>query len=346
MESKKGFNVFDSMLSGASLKAAGVDEADTGQATTPRPMLKVRPIKLTDLIPSNDNFYAVDKIAELKASIEMFGVLQNLIVKPREGGKFEILAGERRYRACVELVAEGKTEYEYVPCGIQGERDEIKEQILLIITNSTQRELTDYEKMQQAEKLTKHYTALKKRDNLPGRVRDLVAEALNTSSTQVGRMNAIINNLTPELKNEFQAGRIGLSAAYELSGLTEDKQQEAAADIQEKGGLSLNDVRDKKQDPAPTDDTPAAPLPKEPPAPYEPKNYPETPQDFTEGQADNDDETASVDFIDMSAEEKAEAAIAFLQSKRFTLFAPGDDTRVLDFIIETLENHAEARRGI
>lgn len=303
------------------------------------PMLKVIPISINDLIPSGDNFYSVDNIAELKTSIEMFGVVQPLAVKPLEGDKYRIIAGHRRYTACMELVAEGKREFAYIPCGIHAERDEIKERILLIMTNSTTRELSDWEKMKQAEELQKYFAVLKKRDNLPGRVRDLVAEALNTSSTQIARMNAITNNLAPELKDEFQAGRLGLSAAYELSGLSEETQKKAVEDIREKGGLSLNDVKEKKQEAAPPDEPPtnAAPAP-------EPKYYPETPPDFEEGQEEEQDAPENQDFADMSAEDKTEAAVAFLNRKRFTLFAPGEDTRVLDFIIDTLETYATQER--
>jgi len=40
-----------------------------------------------------------DELAELAASIEAYGVLQPVIVRPARGG-FEIIAGERRVRAC------------------------------------------------------------------------------------------------------------------------------------------------------------------------------------------------------------------------------------------------------
>lgn len=356
---------------------AGAGEGAAERETQERPALKVIAISINDLIPSSDNFYSVEHITELKNSIEMFGVLQNLTVKPLEGGKYRIIAGHRRHRACAELVAEGKTEYEYVPCGIQAERDEIKERILLIMTNSTTRELSDWERMKQAEELNKYFSILKKRDNLPGRVRDLVAEALNTSSTQVARMGAIAKNLTPELTAEFKAGRLGLSAAYELSGMDQDRQREALTEYQEKGGLSINDVREKKQEaaepsaaqgeaPAPTDadstdadlmreieqgeekawedfkntgkNTPApVPSPAAAPAPRPERTYPETPPDFEEGEAEEQDAPEKQDFADMSELEQVNAAISFLNSKRFTLFAPGEDTRIYDFIIEALE---------
>jgi len=275
-------------------------------------MLKIVYLSVFDLIPSGDNFYAVDKIAELKASIEMFGVKQNLTVKPLENGKYEIIAGHRRHMACMELVNEGKTEFEYVPCGIEYGRDEIMEKILLIMTNSTNRELTDWEKMKQAEELRKYFEILKKQERLPGRVRDLVAEALNTSPTQIGRMDAIANNLSDDFKQEFKENNINISTAYELSGLPEDKQKKAFEEYTEKGGLSLNDVRDIKKDAAPvTADT------DEP----EPIKLPR-------------------DFKDMDVSGKVGAAIDFLNFDRFrTRFSPGIDIRIYDFIIEVLKEY-------
>lgn len=352
------FNL-NQLLSGVSLQTEQGAAAGAEQETTRRPPLKVVPLNIRDLIPSTDNFYSVENISELKSSIEMFGVLQNLTVKPLEGGKYKIIAGHRRYKACVELVAEGKTEYEYVPCGIQAEPDEIKERILLIMTNSTTRELSDWEKMKQAEELRKYFEILKKRDNLPGRVRDLVAEALDTSATQIARMTAIEKNLAPEFTKEFKAGRLGLSAAYELSGMSAERQETAYTEYQEKGGLSLNDVREKKQETMPppsnspitdnnTERESAMPVPPptdthaEPPASRpEPREYPTTPSDFEEGQRNEEDAPESQDFADMSEEEKAAIAIALLNRKRFALFAPGEDTRPLEFIIEILESHSD-----
>ncbi|MEZ3437592.1 MAG: ParB/RepB/Spo0J family partition protein [Oscillospiraceae bacterium] len=324
-----------------------VSMADSSAAEseeTRRPPLKVVSLNIRDLVPSENNFYSVENVEELKTSIEIFGVLQNLTVKPLDNGKYEIISGHRRHKACTELVAEGKTEFEYVPCGIQSERDEIKEQILLIMTNSTARELTDWEKMKQAEELRKNFEILKKREDLPGRVRDLVAEALNTSPTQIARLNAIDNNLTPEFKEEFKEGRIGTSAAYELSGMSEEQQKQAYSDYKEKGGISAKEVKAEKRQTEQFEDSmnAVAEIAEQapPPAPAEPltfEEYPETPEDFEEGEESGDfEETQSGDFADFTAEEKAAAAIEFLESKRFSLFAPGEDTRIFDFIIEML----------
>jgi ParB family chromosome partitioning protein len=41
-------------------------------------------------------------LSDLKASIEAKGVLEPILVRPREGGRFSIIAGERRFRAAME----------------------------------------------------------------------------------------------------------------------------------------------------------------------------------------------------------------------------------------------------
>lgn len=333
------FNL-NQLLNSASMADGSAAESKENR----RPPLKVVSLNIRDLVPSKNNFYSVENVEELKTSIEIFGVLQNLTVKPLDNGKYEIISGHRRHKACTELVAEGKTEFEYVPCGIQSERDEIKEQILLIMTNSTARELTDWEKMKQAEELRKNFEILKKREDLPGRVRDLVAEALNTSPTQIARLNAIDNNLTPEFKEEFKEGRIGTSAAYELSGMSEEQQKQAYSDYKEKGGISAKEVKEEKRQTEQFEDSMKAVAEvaeqAPPPAIVEPpilEEYPETPEDFEEGEeSGNFEEIQSGDFADLTAEQKATAAIDFLNSKRFALFSPGEDTRIFDFIIETL----------
>lgn len=340
------FNL-NQLLNTASMSESGAAESEE----TRRPPLKVVSLNIRDLVPSKNNFYSVDNVEELKTSIEIFGVLQNLTVKPLGNGKYEIISGHRRHKACTELVAEGKSEFEYVPCGIQSERDEIKEHILLIMTNSTARELTDWEKMKQAEELRKNFEILKKRENLPGRVRDLVAEALNTSATQIARLNAIENNLSDDFKNEFKEGKIGTSAAYELSGMGEEQQTAAFEEYKEKGGVSVNEVKEQKRqaesaeplqtsEPAKSTEPPATDEPSERLKEYEPpilEEYPETPPDFSEGGENSEsEETGSRDFADLTTEQKITAAVEFLESKRFVLFAPGEDTRVFDFIIETL----------
>ena len=47
--------------------------------------------------------FTQQELQELADSIKIYGVLQPILVRPQEGGKFEIIAGERRFRAASML---------------------------------------------------------------------------------------------------------------------------------------------------------------------------------------------------------------------------------------------------
>lgn len=209
---------------------------------------KITHISVHSLEPSQGNFYSTEQIEELKASIAAFGIKQNLIVTPLEGGKYRVIAGHRRRLAILSLVEEGKREFEKVPCTIETEEDELRERLLLITTNSTARQLSDWEKIKQAEELRTLLEQIKKRDKIPGRLRELIASTLDTSPAQVGRMEAISKNLAPEFKEELKEGRVNMSTAYEISGMPIDQQQEAYEEYRERGNVSIKDVKEKKKE--------------------------------------------------------------------------------------------------
>lgn len=211
-----------------------------------RRLLKVIPLSIHNLVPSKDNFYSVDDIAELKDSIEMFGIKQNLLVKPLEDGRYRLISGHRRRLAAMALVNDGYSEYEYVPCAIEPSADELLERLLLITTNATIRQLSDWEKIEQVREMRALLEEYRKNNDLPGHTRDIIAQALSTSPTSIGRMEAIDRNLSPEFKEELKDGNLNISTAYELSGLPSEKQREALEEYKDKGGLSINDVKQKK----------------------------------------------------------------------------------------------------
>ena len=296
-----GFNIND-LLNGKS-KGAAVQTAEgpAEQEST----FDVVMIDVEDLMPSKDNFYSTENIEELALSIELAGgIEQNLVVKPEAHGKYEVIAGHRRRLATLKLVSEGKEEYRKVPCRIKKESDAIRDKLSLILTNATARQLSDWEKVQQAKELKEILTEYKKAldteikeaikagdycrgckfrcvdgcecegmseedkatyleakgVNCPcyerekmGRIREIVAEYLNTSTTQIGRMEAIDNNLSPEFKQELEKGNIGISTAHELSRLDEEKQQEAFRQYEEKGEMHIKDVK-QEQKPEITDE--------------------------------------------------------------------------------------------
>jgi ParB family chromosome partitioning protein len=84
--------------------SALLDEAGEGQGQAPAPGEGVRdlPIELVHRNPDQPRrHFPAEEIAELEASIRDKGVLQPILVRPspRTKGEFEIVAGERRWRA-------------------------------------------------------------------------------------------------------------------------------------------------------------------------------------------------------------------------------------------------------
>jgi ParB family chromosome partitioning protein len=219
---------------------------------------QTRLISVYDLAPNAGNFYDVSDIDALKQSIELIGLQQNLVVKPLGGGKYEVISGHRRRRACRILADEGKDEFRRVPCTISAADDPLLERLELIMTNSTTRQLSDWEQLRQARELRKILTELKERAGVSGRVRDLVAEVMNASAAKIGRLDAIDRNLAPAFKAEVERGNIRLTAAYELSGLSPDAQASAFDEYQTSGRVTVEQAKAKKQAETPPS-APAAP---------------------------------------------------------------------------------------
>lgn len=73
------------------------------------------------LSPLNVRKHGGDDVADLLPSIRMRGVLQPLLVRP-DGDLYEVIAGQRRLKACQLLAGEGITEP--VPCAIMEDGDD------------------------------------------------------------------------------------------------------------------------------------------------------------------------------------------------------------------------------
>ncbi|MGX8795450.1 ParB/RepB/Spo0J family partition protein [Fusibacter sp. JL298sf-3] len=244
------FNL-NQLLTDVSKKAASGKEGHKSSSTMSS---KIKVISVYDLIPSEDNFYSMNAIEELKGKIELAGkILQNLVVLPLGDGKYKVVSGHRRRAASIALVEEGKVQYEFVPCMVEeneadAEVQAIREEIMLIAANS-QREKTAWDKLEEVRRTRALMERAKKQSKLPGGLRDLVAKVLHTSPTQIGRYDAIARNLSSDFMEELKQERINISTAYELSGLTEQEQATAFNRFKDSGTISIKDAKAKKTEP-------------------------------------------------------------------------------------------------
>jgi ParB family chromosome partitioning protein len=186
----------------------------------------IKQIPVNLLVENPDNFYIVGDVEELKNSIiAAGGVRQNLIVEPMKDGRYMIVSGHRRCKAVKELLKEQTVGIpDTVPCEIS--TDHYGNQLLLIDTNSTSRDLTAWERVEQYKQLNSLFKYGVMTNQINGRKRDAIAKTLHESTTNIARYSAISNNLRKYYADWMKSGKLGISAAYELSKLTPDRQKD------------------------------------------------------------------------------------------------------------------------
>ena len=182
-----------------------------------------------EVIPSQSNFYSQDNIEELADTFLLVGQQQQTVLG-RVNGEFRILSGHRRNLANILNIQRGYKQYEEVDY-LYKDMSEAVFELSLLIGNAFSRKLTAYEETEQALRLKEALIRARDEDGIEinGKLRDIIAELMNTSSTQIARFESINNNLIGEAKEQFKEGNLGMTAAYEVSRLEEEKQKEIAA---------------------------------------------------------------------------------------------------------------------
>lgn len=216
----------------------------------------IKKISVKKLHPSKQNFYNIDpkEIEALKDTIELVGVQENLVVREiKEGeftGEYEIIVGHKRHLAVSELAAEGKVT-EFVPCKIDYSGNSALRELILIFTNSTQRERSDYEKMHEIQRVRELLEDYAKNNDLPGRKRDIIAGILNTSKSTISRLDNIRRHIIPEFMQEYKAGKIPTATANEIAGISDEGQQELWQQYRETGSIKKKEAAAVKQEEKP-----------------------------------------------------------------------------------------------
>lgn len=211
-----------------------------------------------ELVPTKENFYNTRNIDKLKASIKITGYLMQPILIENIDGKDQVLAGHRRRLCCIELVNEGDTRFEKVPCMYAAEikisededlSPEQKEAItpfmrqFKVIQANNYRDKNDWERMQEALEMEKIIKNLKEKVGITGTVRENLKDLLGVSNAQFGRYKNISNHLIQELMEEFQDGGINISVADAAASLKPELQQQAYEMFMKNKVLSLPDVQ-------------------------------------------------------------------------------------------------------
>ena len=243
------------MAAGFSVKDALNKNSKAGIDESPRARFRTKDISIFKMYRNTMNFYSVKDIEELAGDILLSGLKQNLelVYAPCEKGEYRIVAGERRWEALKYLVSKGYNDFELATSKLTTPQDDDEEQVEIIIANAYRtktisdmieeetRLKASLERMKAAGKKIKGY------DLQSGRLRDVISSMLHMSKTKIAQIEAVNNNLIPEWREELKKERLTFSAAYELSGMTEDEQREALGKFAETGELTHKEVKDMKE---------------------------------------------------------------------------------------------------
>ena len=217
--------------SAKNVKLASVDDLfSTEQSRQDESREKVVEIALSELHPFPNHPFQVrddDSMKEAVESVKEYGILTPAIVRPREEGGYELVAGHRRKYAC-ELA--GLTTMPAIVRDI----DRDMATIIMVDTNIQRENISPMEKAQ-AYKMK--LEAIRRRagrplkensaqvgQNFKGKTsREVLAENAPDSSSQIQRLIRL-TELSPELQQMVDDKKIAVTPAVELSYLKPEEQ--------------------------------------------------------------------------------------------------------------------------
>ncbi len=156
-------------------------------------------------------------LEELAQSIKNHGVMQPIVVRPVEGGRYEIIAGERRWRASQQAGLER------VPALVREVPDEAA--IAMALIENIQREdLNPIEEAVALQRLQQEFQLTQQQ----------VADAVGKSRVSVSNLLRLIA-LPEEIKTLLSNGDLEMGHARALLGLPADQQVEGARHVVARG---------------------------------------------------------------------------------------------------------------
>ena len=191
-----------------------------------------REIPVGDILDNPRNFYPrpdYKALAALMESIQANGLLEPPTVVPDADGKYRLISGHSRM-AALRLLAANRDEtvakqFSTVLCRVLPAMTE-EQELCAVIEANRQRVKSPALLAEEAERLTKIY--IKRREageELPGRIRDRVAEAMQVKKTKLANLSAIKNGLkVPGIIVRWEAGELPEAAALEIARMDDETQ--------------------------------------------------------------------------------------------------------------------------
>jgi ParB family chromosome partitioning protein len=196
----------------------------TSQPTEPTDVQRIR---LENIVPNRyqpRHTFSQEELAELVASIKESGVLQPIMVRRKGDGIYELIAGERRWRASKEAGLET------IPVVIRYCSDQ--ESLLLALVENLQRE--DLNPMETAR-------AYSRMMNEFGLTQDAIAVKVGRDRSSVANFVRLIH-LHPEVQELVEGGTLTTGHAKALLGLQSTEEQLRIGKMVAAGTLSVRET--------------------------------------------------------------------------------------------------------
>lgn len=171
--------------------------------------------------------FDTEALQELSESIRIFGLIQPITVRRKGDGKYQIISGERRYRASI------MAGMDMIPAYIRDASDQ--GMLEMAIVENIQRENLDpievamsYQRLIEECKLTQEMMA-----DRVGKKRASVANQLR------------LLKLPAKVQHDLKVGLVSVGHAKVLLGVEDPAVQEMLCDLIVKGGLSVRQLEEK-----------------------------------------------------------------------------------------------------
>lgn len=193
-------------------------------------------LNISALVENRQNFYSLADIEVLAADILRNGIRQPLeVVMQEDGVTYRLISGHRRLAALRYLKERGAIIPKKVPCIIRCYENEQGE-IEAIISANCQRDKTIEDELNELRYLQPIFRKRFEEKKPGGKFRAYFAQQMGLSESTLKRKLELLK-LSPALLNRLKQGKLSVSAAYELTGLSPEEQEVAEQALPEEGSV-------------------------------------------------------------------------------------------------------------
>ncbi|HNX91172.1 MAG TPA: ParB/RepB/Spo0J family partition protein [Candidatus Omnitrophota bacterium] len=175
---------------------------------------KIEVVKITDIMPNQKQprrVFNEEKLKELSESIKQKGIIQPILTRIKEG-KYEIIAGERRWRAAKALGLEE------IPVIVRRDVNDVTSLELALIENIQREELNPIEEARAYKELVEKYEyTLEKAGEVVGKGKTTVANSLR------------LLNLSKPMQDSVEKGELTTGHAKVLLAVPSEYRRENLA---------------------------------------------------------------------------------------------------------------------